>query len=149
MDEVAENLLDSEVRLGDAVIAQQLFAEHLPIYELPRVDRMPRQRAKEAHECRIFNPDTALDLLELSVRQEVREWFELARLDAECLEKEGPRRERRHKSPILVLGQQRFRVCARGLVWDCRSSLGCRPPDHDESISTHFDLPNLRRRFAN
>ena len=145
--EVTADLLETSLALGDAVLAQQLFAPPLPVYETPWLERAPRQQWHASKGCEDYTPLTVTDLIDEEAQRDLRAWFRDFQRDAKCLEELGEACDRRDKPSTIAIGQDQTHECARGYLWDCRQS-PCVLLDYEAPISSDFDLDELARRFV-
>lgn len=141
-----KDLLDKPLGIDNMGIADQLFAERLPIYELPWLERMPPQRPLPT-ECETFQPRSAKDLLTRQAVEMVESWMRQAKSDLQCLEEKGADCGREDRPRLLALGQEHMRQCAKGRVWDCRRRGGCTMLDYHSPMKTALNIPRLRELF--
>ena len=146
LNEHSSELLDRSLHLRDERLGQELFAPMLPIYETPWLPRMPSQMWEERVGCEGFRPSTALDLLQAPARRRLHVWFEKARKDAICLEREGADCDRSGRPPTIAIGQSQVVACARDYIWDCRQK-PCKLLDFHQQMNTDFNLEYLRGRL--
>ena len=148
ISELSAELLDKKLYLRDERLGRELFAPLLPVYETPWLPRMPAQEWSPKPGCETFGAQNVFDLLSHGARDKLKVWFEAARRDAACLEREGDNCDRSGRPPTIMIGQDQVVECARGYVFDCRRAQGgCQPLDFRGAISTDFDLANLEERF--
>ena len=148
VSDISQDLWEEAIALGDHRLRTQLFSEPLPVYETRWLERMPTQEWRPPPQCQGYSAPDALSLLDDTARAAIEQWFEAAVRDAECLESQGERCDRRHKPGTLAIGQDQFHECARGYLWDCRDS-PCRLLDTTGEFSTDWNLPFLRDKLRN
>ena len=144
--DISPDLLVQPLAIDDERLARELFTGPLPIYETPWLERMPRQVWSHSKECTGFTADAALDLLDPLAVEMLKVWFAQMIKDLECLELLGPACDRRDKPAAVAIGQDQFKPCARGYLWDCRQR-PCKLLDVDEAIDTDWKLSYLRDKL--
>lgn len=143
LSEVAPDLLDRRLALGDVRLDKELFPEPLPVYQLPWLERAPRQVWDPPPGCESYQAATAIDLLDGEAQVQLQQWWAAAVKDAQCLERLGAACDRSDKPGAIGIGQDQFHTCARGYVWDCRTR-PCQLLDYHAPVETKWDLPYLR-----
>ena len=147
LGDVPTDLLDKNLYLKDRRVDDRLYAERLPVYETPWLERKPKQEWRGEAQCAGFHPRHALELVSEDAARRMERWFAAVVLDLRCLEEHGAACDRKDKPDTLVIGQSEFLPCARGYVWDCRDLDGCKLLDYTANINTKWDLDYLRKRL--